>query len=58
MGLGSNGCFMAGIALTSGHYRMNIISGVGHLRLDSVVPLVLYIVAYNIQGIGIVLQVP
>ena len=30
MGLGFNGCFMASTALTSGHYRTNIIGGVGH----------------------------
>jgi hypothetical protein len=34
---------------------MNIISSVGHLRSDSVVPLVLCTIAYNIQGIGVVL---
>jgi hypothetical protein len=50
MGLESNGCFMAGGALTGGHYRTNIISGVGHPRLDSVVPLVLCTAAYNILG--------
>jgi hypothetical protein len=57
MGLGFNGCFMAGVVLTGGHYRMKIISGVGHSRLDSVVPLVLCTVAYNIRGTGVVLQV-
>jgi hypothetical protein len=41
-----------------GHYRTNIINRVGHLRLDLVVLLVLYIVAYNIWGTGVVLQVP
>jgi hypothetical protein len=55
IGLGSNGCFMIDIALTSGHYRMDIISGMGHLRSDSVVLLVLCIVAYNIWRTGVVL---
>jgi hypothetical protein len=40
------------------HYRTDIISGVGHLRLDSVVPLVLCMVVCNRWGIGIVLQIP
>jgi hypothetical protein len=57
IGLGSNGCFMTGATLMGGHYTTCIISGVGHLRSDSVVPLVLWIVAYNIQGTGVVLQV-
>jgi hypothetical protein len=48
IGIGSNGCFMIDIALTSGHYRMDIISGMGHPRSDLVVLLVLCIVAYNI----------
>jgi hypothetical protein len=55
MGLGSNGCFMAGVALMGGHYRMDIISSVGHPRSDLVVPLVLCTVVYNIQGSGVVL---
>ena len=55
MGLGSNGCFMANATLTGGHYKINIISGVGHPRLDSVVLLLLCMVAYNIQGTGVVL---
>jgi hypothetical protein len=58
MCLGSNGCFMADAALTNCHYRMDIISGVGHLRSDSIVLLVLCTVAYNIRGTSIVLQVP
>jgi hypothetical protein len=41
MGLGSNSCFIASIALTRSHYKMNIISSVGHPKSDSVVPLVL-----------------
>ena len=36
----------------------DIISGVGHLRADSVVLLVLCIVVYNDLGTGIILQVP
>ena len=58
MGLRSNGCFMANVALMGGHYKMDIISNVGHLRLDSVMPLVLCMVVCNIQGTGVVLQVP
>ena len=57
MGLGSNDCFMAGTALTGGHYRTNIINGVGHPRSDSVVSLVLYTIVNNIRGTGVVLQV-
>jgi hypothetical protein len=58
IGLGSDGCFMASAALTTGHYRMNIISGVGHPRSDLVVPLVLCMVVYNIQGTDVILKVP
>jgi hypothetical protein len=57
IGFGSNGCFMANTALTSGHHRMNIISGMGHPGSDSVMLLVLCIVAYNIRGTDVVLQV-
>ena len=42
----------------AGHYKMDIISGVGHPRSDSVVLLMLRTVAYNIQDSGVVLQVP
>jgi hypothetical protein len=45
MSLGSNGCFMASAALTDNHYKTYIISNVGHPRSDSVVPLVLCMVA-------------
>jgi hypothetical protein len=55
MGLGSNSCSMAGAALTGDHYKMNIINGVGHPRLDSVMLLVLCMVIYNIWGTGVVL---
>ena len=55
--LESNGCFVTGAALMGGHYRTYVISGVGHPRLDSVMPLVLWMVAYNIQSIDVVLQV-
>jgi hypothetical protein len=41
-----------------GHYRTDIISGVGHPRSDSVVLLVLCMVVYNGYGTDIVLQVP
>ena len=49
---------MAGVALTGGHYKMDVISGVGHPRLDSVVPLVLRTAVCNGQGTDIVLQIP
>jgi hypothetical protein len=48
MGLRSNGCFMASEAVIGGHYKTDIISSVGDLKSDSVVPLVLCTVAYNI----------
>ena len=57
MGLQFNGCFMTDITLMGGHYRVYIISGVSHLRSDSVVLLVLWTVVYNGQGTDIVLQV-
>jgi hypothetical protein len=47
--------FVAGAALTGGHYKMNVISGVGHPRLDLVVPLVLCTVACDGLDTGIVL---
>ena len=50
--------FVTGVALMGGHYKIDINSGVGHLRLDSIVPLVLSTVACNGWGIDIVLQVP
>jgi hypothetical protein len=50
--------FVVDATLKGGHYRMNIISGVGHPWSDSVMPLVLCTVAYNGWGIDIVLQVP
>jgi hypothetical protein len=55
MGLRSNGCFIVNATLTGDHYKMDIISGVGHLRSDLVVPLVLYTITYNIRGIGVIL---
>ena len=57
MDLGSNGCFVTGAALMGNHHRMDIISGVGHPRLDVIVLLVLYTVAYNIRGTSVVLQI-
>jgi hypothetical protein len=48
---------MAGAALLGGHYRKDIISGVGHPRSDSIMPLVLCMVVCNGWGTGIVLQV-
>ena len=42
-----------------GHHKTYIISSVGHPTLDSVVPLMLWmVVAYNGKGMGIVLHVP
>jgi hypothetical protein len=41
--------------LMVGHYRTYITSSVGHLRVDSVGLLVLWMVAYNGQSIDIVL---
>jgi hypothetical protein len=49
--------FLTDAALTSGHYRMDIISGVGHPKSDSIVPLVLRTVTCNGWGTSIVLQV-
>jgi hypothetical protein len=57
MGIGSNGCFMTGTALMGGHYRMYIISGMGHLKLNLVVLLMLWTIAYNIWDTGVALQV-
>jgi hypothetical protein len=53
MSLGSNGCFMADAAVTGGHYRINIINGVDYLRSDSIMLLLVCMVAYNIRGTGI-----
>jgi hypothetical protein len=50
--------FVAGAALTGSHYRTDIISCVSHLRSNSVVLLILCIIACNGWGTGIVLQVP
>jgi hypothetical protein len=47
--------FMASAALTGGHYRMDIIRGVGHPSSDLVILLVLYTVACNGWGTSIVL---
>ena len=57
MGFGFNSYFVAGTALVGDHYRMDIINIMGHLRSDSVMPLVLCMVVYNIRGTVIVLQV-
>ena len=58
MNRGSNGGFVIGTALTGGHYRSYIISSVSHQKLDSIGLLVLWTITYNIQGTGVVLQVP
>ena len=57
-GFGSNG-FVIKVQQFSivGHYRKNIISGVGHPMSDSVMLLVLCMVACNDWGIDTVLQV-
>ena len=57
MDLGSNDSFVTGLVLMDGHYRMNIIRGVSHLRSDSIVSLVLCTVTYNIRGTSVVLEV-
>jgi hypothetical protein len=49
--------FVASATSKDGHYRMDIISCMGNLRLDLVVTLVLCTVACNGWGTGIVLQV-
>ena len=58
-GFGSNG-FVIKVQpfLMDDHYEMDIISGVGHLRSELVMPLMLCMVACNGWGTGIVLQVP
>ena len=58
MSLGFSGCFVTVATITGGHYKTYIISGVGHLRSDLVVPLLLWAIAYNIRGTSVVLQVP
>jgi hypothetical protein len=50
--------FVVNAALMGGHYRTDIISIVGHPRSDSIIPLLLCMVACNGWGTGIVLQVP
>ena len=50
--------FVADAALTGDHYRTDIISGMGYLGLNSVVPLVLCTLACNGWDIDIVLQIP
>jgi hypothetical protein len=57
MGLGSNDYFITGATLIGGHYRMDIISGVGHSKSDSIVLLMLCTVAYNKRAVSVVLQV-
>jgi hypothetical protein len=44
---GPNGYFMTDIALMDHHYRMYIISGMGHPRSNSVMLLVLWTISYN-----------
>jgi hypothetical protein len=42
-------------SLIDGYYKTYIINGVGHPRLDLVVPLVLYTIAFNMRGTDVVL---
>jgi hypothetical protein len=58
MGFGSNGYFMTDAVLMGSYYKTYIISSVSQPRSDSVVPLVLWTVAYNIRGTNVVLLVP
>jgi hypothetical protein len=53
-GFGSN-AFMTKMQsfLMDGHYRIDVISGVGHLRSDSVVPLVLHAICCEMTGIPV-----
>ena len=46
--------FVVGTTLIGSHYMIDIISGVGHPRLDLVVPLVLCMVACSVWDTGIV----
>jgi hypothetical protein len=57
-GFGSNG-FVTNVQSfpMDGHYRADIISSVGHSRLNLVMPLVLCTIACNDCDISIVLQV-
>jgi hypothetical protein len=56
VGFGSNG-FVTKVQSfpKDGCYRIDIISGMGHLRSDSIVLLMLCTIAYNGWGTGIVL---
>ena len=56
-GFGYNG-FMTKAQPINGHYKTNIINGVGHPRSDSVMPLELCTVVCNSWSTGIILQVP
>jgi hypothetical protein len=49
--------FVVGTALMGGHYRTDIISGVGHSRSNSIVLLLICMVACIGWGIDIILQV-
>jgi hypothetical protein len=58
MGLKSNDFFVTGSTLMGSHYSTYIISGLGYPRSESVMLLVLWMVAYNIRGTGVILKVP
>ena len=58
-GFGSNGFVTKVLSFPmDGHYRMDIISGVGHPKSNLAMPLVLCMIACNGWGTDIVLQVP
>ena len=46
MGLGSNGYFMASVALIDGHYKMDIISGVSQVELSRVANVMYCMIQY------------
>jgi hypothetical protein len=50
MNLESNDCFVTGATLKGCYYKMYIISGVGHLMPDLIVLLLLWMIAFSIQG--------
>jgi hypothetical protein len=53
-GFGSNGFMTKAQSFPmDGHYRTNIISSIGHPRLDSVIHLVLCIVAHTMAGVRV-----
>jgi hypothetical protein len=49
-GFGSNGFVTNDVTISNGYYRTDVISGVGHPRLDSIVPLMLRTVRCAMAG--------